>query len=225
ARINLADAKNSTHPSVCHLDVVHRILLGLCGSEVDVEDQLRVTLAHEEEIPHRVTADLVHQVANGDITARTLGDLYLFSVLHHRDHLMQHVLRVLLRYAQLEGLQSGAYARHGAVVIRPLNVDGAAKAALPFCNVIGDVGEKIGVRSVALPHHSILVVAEFGGAKPERSLVLVGLSRGDQQPHRVLDHSLGVERGLEEIVVETNSKGLQVEILFLPQLPHRELTN
>ena len=42
-----------------HLDVVDRVLLRLRSCEIDIEDQLRVALAHEKEIADRVAAYLL----------------------------------------------------------------------------------------------------------------------------------------------------------------------
>src|SRR5205823_6975801 len=44
-----------------------------------------------------------------------------------------------------------------------------------------------------------------------------------QKSHRILDHPFSVERGFEEVVVESHAKRLQVEVLFLSQFAHRKL--
>ena len=141
--IDLADAEDPAHARVRHLDVVDRILLRLRAREVDVEDELRVALPHQEEVPHRVTPDFVDEVAHRDVAARALRDLHLFAAAHHGHHLVQHVLRVALRHPHVERLQSGAHARHRAVVVGALHVDRARESALPFGDVIGDVGHEV----------------------------------------------------------------------------------
>ena len=77
-------------------------------------------------------------------------------------------------------LQSGAHARHGAVVIPALDVDRARESALPFGHVIGDVGHEVRVAAVGLPHDAILVVAEVGRPQPQRTVLLVRAPRGDE---------------------------------------------
>ncbi len=70
-------------------------------------------------------ADLVDQIAHVDVAAGALGDLHLLAALHHRHHLVQHVVGVSGGDAEVERLQAGAHPRHRAVVVRSLDVDDA----------------------------------------------------------------------------------------------------
>src|SRR3712207_7615686 len=58
---------------------------------------------------------------------------------------------------------------------------------------------EVRVRAVALPHHAVLVVAEVGGAEPERAVALVGVAGGDERADGLLDLAVGVERRLQEV--------------------------
>ena len=158
-----------------HLDVINRILFRLGCREIDIEDQLRITLAHQKEVPHRVPTNFVHEVANGHVTAGALGDLHFFAVLHHRHHLVQHVLGISAGHSHVERLEPGPNPGDGAVMVGALDVDRALESTFPFRHVVGDVRHEIRVGAVTLAHDAILVVAEVGRAQPQRSFVLVGL--------------------------------------------------
>ena len=72
-----------------------------------------------------------------------------------------------------EGLDGGAHARHVAVVVRAPHVDDQVEVATELVAVIRDVGQQVGVLAVALDEHPVLVVAEHGGAQPDRPLALL----------------------------------------------------
>jgi hypothetical protein len=61
-------------------------------------------------VPSRAALQL-DQVAQRHVAAGALGDLHLLAAAHHRDHLVQHVVRVALRDADAQRLQAGAHAR------------------------------------------------------------------------------------------------------------------
>jgi len=59
---------------------------------------------------------------------------------------VKDVVRIVGRDPSLpgggHGLQPGAYANDGAVVVGSLDVDGAGVAAFPLAEMVGDVGTK-----------------------------------------------------------------------------------
>ena len=200
------------------LDVIHRVLLRLRPGEIDVEDEFRIGLARHEEEAHGVAAGLVDQVAQRHVAARPLADLHFLPAAHHRHHLVQHVVGVARRYADVDRLQARAHARNRAVMIRALDVERTVEAALELRHVIRDVGHEVRVAAVGLAHHAVLVVAEIGRAQPQRAFVLVGRAGLHEPGHRRIDASVGVERTFERIAVESHAECGEVAVLFLAQL-------
>ena len=70
----------------------------------------------------------------------------------------------------------GPQPRRVAVVVGAEHVDQAAEAALELVPVVGDVGGEVGRLAVGADQHPVLVVAEVGGAQPERALAAVGVA-------------------------------------------------
>ena len=207
------------------LHIEHRVLVVLLEREVDVEHELGVGLAAEHEKAHRVAAGPVDQVAQRDVAAGSLGDLHLLAAAHHRHHLVQHVVGVAGRRVLPGGLHAGAHAGDGAVVVAALDVDGAGEAALQLGQVVGHVGHEVGVATVGLAHHAVLVVAVLGGAQPQRAAFFEGLAGAHKAAHGVVDAAAGVQAGLEEVVVEAHAQGLQVQVLLVAQVGHGELAD
>mmetsp|Transcript_20389 Transcript_20389/g.78156 ORF Transcript_20389/g.78156 Transcript_20389/m.78156 type:complete len:636 (-) Transcript_20389:435-2342(-) len=207
------------------LHIEHRVLVVLLQRQVDVEGELGVGLAADQEEAHRVAAGPVHQVAQRHIGAGALGDLDLLAVLHDRDHLVQHIVREALRDAEVDRLQAGAHPGDGAVVVGALDVDALRVAALELVDVIGHVGHEVGVATFLLAHHAVLVVAVVGGAQPQGAALLVGLATGHQALDRLLQLPAGVDAALQEVAVELQAKGLQVQVLLVAQIGHRELAD
>ena len=148
------------------LNIEHRVVFAARASEIDVESELRIGLAHQKKKSDGVSTRFVDKIPHRDVAARSLADLHFLAALHHGDHLMQHVLRVVARNADLQRLQAGTHPRHGAVVIGALLIDHASKSALPFGFVISDVGNEIGIGAVGLAHDPILVVPVLAGLEP-----------------------------------------------------------
>src|SRR5207247_536534 len=80
--------EDAAHPRVRHLDVEDGVLLGLALREVHVEDQVRVSPAHEKEVAHGVAPHFVDELTHGHVASGTLGDLHLGAALHHGHHLV-----------------------------------------------------------------------------------------------------------------------------------------
>jgi hypothetical protein len=98
------------------------------------------------------------------------------------------------------------------------------EAALPLVHVVGDVGHEVGVGAVGLAHHAVLVVAVVGGAQPQRAASSKVLPAATSAA-RSLDAAARVQAGLEEVVVEAHAEGLQVQVLLVAQVGHRELAD
>ena len=133
---------------------------------------------------------------------------------------MQDVVGISLRNSDAERLQSGAYTRDGRVVISALHVDGARVATLPFCDVICNVGNEVGVFTALLRrplHHAILIVTEIRGAQPECAVFLVREAAGDERRDRRINLAINVKRALEIVRVEDDSECFQIEILLRAQ--------
>jgi hypothetical protein len=71
------------------------------------------------------SAPPLHSIRSRSVTyaAGALGDLDLLAAAHHRDHLVQHVVRVPRRDADAQRLQAGAHPGDRAVVVGALHVD------------------------------------------------------------------------------------------------------
>ncbi|OIQ71401.1 hypothetical protein GALL_469800 [mine drainage metagenome] len=133
---------------------------------------------------------------------------------------MQHVVGIAGRDAEIDCLQTGTYPRDGAMVIRTLDVDRAMKAALPLGDVIGHVGQEIGVAAVGLAHHPVFVVAEVGGAQPERAVLLIRVAGCDEALDGVRDLAFGIQAGFEVVAIEADAECLEIEILLAAQVGH-----
>ena len=54
------------------------------------------------------------------------------------------------------------------------------KATFPLVHVVGDVGKKVGRRSITLDHDAILLVSVIGRAKPDRTVQIEDLAGPSQ---------------------------------------------
>ena len=71
------------------LDIVDGIVVRLFLREVEIEIELAVERAHEEEIARCVGADLLHEFVERDALSRALAHLHELAVAVERDHLQQ----------------------------------------------------------------------------------------------------------------------------------------
>ena len=122
-------------------------------------------------------------------------------------------------------LQPGAHAGHGAVVVRALHVDDLRVAALELGHVVGHIGHEVGERAVLLAHDAVLVVAVLGGAQPQRAAFFKRLAGGHQALDGIFHAAAAVQAAFQVVVVEAHAKGLQVQVLFVPQVGHGELAD
>src|SRR5207237_10808869 len=108
-------------------------------------------------------------------------------------------------------------------VVSALHVDRPCEAALPFSDVIRDVRNEVRVIASelrALSHHTIFVVAEVGRTQPERTVLLIRMTSGNESLDGLFHATRGVQRRLEEIDVELDAEGLEIDVLLLSQLLH-----
>src|SRR5690606_13411480 len=82
-------AEDAAHSRVRHLHVVDRVLVAACAGELDVEDQVTVTAAHQEPVPGRVDTGLLVQVGQCHELAGALRHLGLGAASHHLHELHQ----------------------------------------------------------------------------------------------------------------------------------------
>ena len=75
-----------------------------------------------------------------------------------------------------ERLDRGPHPRDVAVMVGAEHVDQPVEAALELVPVVGDVGGEVGRLAVGADQDPVLVVAELGGAQPERALVAVDVA-------------------------------------------------
>ena len=205
------------------LHVVHRVVIVFGHCQIHVKGVLGVGLAAQQKKAHRVPAGPLDQVAQRDIAARALGDLDLFAPLDHPHHGVQHIVGVARRHASTGSLQAGAHPGDGAVVVGALDIDGFFEAALPFADVVGHVGHKVGVTAVSLAHDPVFVVAVVGRPEPQRAILFIGFASGLQPAHGVIDPAAAVEAAFKVIVVKLDSEGLQVKVLLVAQIGHGKL--
>ena len=97
------------------------------------------------------------------------------------------------------------------MVVRPLNVDGAVKTAFEFGEVIGNVRHEVGVVTVLLAHHAVLVVLEvlesfIGSAQPQGTVCFIGKARLYHGVDCLLNATVRIKRTLKIEVVEGYAK-------------------
>ena len=147
------------------------------------------------------------------------------TVFEHHDHFVQNIVGVVFCNAQVRSLQTCAHAGDGAVVIRALDVNHFVKTTIPFIQMIGDIGHKIGVAAVGFAHHAVFVIAKIRGAQPQRTAFFVGVPHFAQARHGLFHRACSVQRRLKKIVVESHTKRLQIQILLAAQIRHRKITH
>ena len=200
----LSLAQDRADAGVRVLQIVERVFVGL-GAEIDVEHEFGIGLARNEEEAGGVAADPVDEVAQHDVCASTLAHFDFLTVFDHQQHLVRgysgKVLGMLMPSVFEAALQANAYASYGTVVV--LNVNGAIKTAFELGKVIGYVRHKVGVVTVLLAHHSILVVLEvlecfIGGAQPQCTVGFVGEAGLHHGVNGLLHSAVGVQRALRD---------------------------
>jgi hypothetical protein len=86
---------------------------------------------------------------------------------------------------------------------------------------IGDVGQEVGERAVALHEHPVLVVAETGGAQPGGAALGIGEVPRVQPLQGILHLASLVEAALLSKHLHVHSEVLQVLLLLLTEPPGR----
>src|SRR5690554_900880 len=218
-------AQHAANPGMGILDVIHRVFIGLGAGQVDIEGQLGIHAARRQEEASGVAAYFVDQVPNGDVAAGALGDFHLLAGAGHHHHLVQNVVRPALGDAGFQCLQAGAYTGDRGVVVRTLLVDHGGEAALPLVQVVGYIRQEVGIAAVLFAHYAVFVVAELGGFQPHGAVLFVGVAVGFQALNGGFHLAIFIQGGLEEIHIELNAKGFQVQVLFPAQVSHSEFAD
>src|SRR5690554_234728 len=218
-------AQYAANPGMGILDVIHRVFIGLGAGQVDIEGQLGIHAARRQEESGSVAAHFVDQVPNGHVAAGTLGDLYLLARAGHHHHLVQNVVRPALGNVGFQCLQAGAYTGHRGVVVRALFIDHGGKATLPFIQVVGHIRQEVGVATIFLAHYTVFVVAELGGFQPHGAVLFVGVAVGFQALNGGFYFAIFVQGRFQEIHIELNPEGFQVQVLLPAQVGHGEFAD
>ncbi len=101
------------------------------------------------------------------------------------------------------------------MVVGPQQVEQLVEAALPLVDVVGRVAGEVGQLAVGPDQHPVLVVAEVGGAHPQRTVGVVEVAQVAQLL-QAGDHVVAlVQRPLGEPHVEAGVEGLQLVLLLL----------
>ena len=127
-----------------------------------------------------------------------------------------------MRDSKPEGLKAGTHPGDRPMMIAALNINRAPKATRPFGLVISDIWHKVGKGAIGLSHHAVLVIAPSRRAQPQRPIRVVGMTGPHQRVHHTRHPSLGVERTLQVVAIESDAKRLQIQILLVAQAGHRE---
>src|SRR5690554_5734139 len=213
-------AQYAANPGMGILDVIHRVFIGLGAGQVDIEGQLGIHAARRQEETGSIAAHFVDQVPNGHVAAGTLGDFHFLAGAGHHYHLVQNIVRPALGDVGFQGLQAGAHAGYRGMVVRTLLVDHGGEAALPLVQVVGHIRQEVSVATVFLAHHAVFVVAELGGFQPHGAVLLVGVAVGFQALNSGFYLAIFVQRRFQEIHIELNAKGFQVQVLLPAQVGH-----
>src|SRR5690554_2038842 len=218
-------AQYAANPGMGILNVIHRVFIGLGAGQVDIEGQLGIHAARRQEETGSIAAHFVDQVPNGHVAAGTLGDLYLLARAGHHYHLVQNVVRPALGDSGFQCLQAGAYTGDRGVVVRALFVDHGGKTALPLVQVVGHIRQEVGIAAVLFAHYAVFVVAELGGFQPHGAVLLVGVAVGFQALNGGFYLAIFVQGRFQEIHIELNAKGFQVQVLLAAQVSHGEFAD
>src|SRR2546423_11896757 len=103
------------------------------------------------------------------------------------------------------------------------HVDETREAALALLQVIGDIGGEVGLLAVLAHHHAILLVAELGGAEPQRTVAPLQPAPRFEHRQRVIDRAAVRERALGGPVIEERSEEHTSELQSLAYLVCRLL--
>src|SRR5690554_3877960 len=218
-------AQYAANPGMGILDVIHRVFIGLGAGQIDIEGQLGIDTARGQEETGGIAADFVDQVPYGYVAAGPLGDFHFLAGAGHHYHLVQNVVRPALWDAGFQCLQAGAHAGHGGVVVCTLFVDHGGKATLPLVQMIGHIRQEVGVAAILFTHNPVFVVAELGGFQPHGADLLVGVAVGLQALNGGFYLAIFVQGRFQEIHIELNAKGFQVQVLFPAQVGHGEFAD
>ena len=169
----LAVEKDAAKPGVCVLGVIDRILASEALGEVDVEIEMGIAAAGDEEIAHRVDAAFLDELLHGDGIACSLAHLELLAVLEETDHLDETDVKFLRIMAKiLDGaLETGDI----AMMIRTEEIHEPVEAPGELVVMVGDVRKKIGVAAIGFDQYAVFVIAIFLCVEEESSFAFIAI--------------------------------------------------
>ena len=159
--------QDGAHAGVSVLHVVHRVGVVALLNGLDVEVDHLVGALGDERVAGGVRADLVDELLQGHHGALALGHTDGLAVAQQVDELAQQNLELA---GVAQSVADAADALDVAVVVGAPDVDDVVDA-LELVPVIGDVGGEVGVLTVGLDQHAVLVVAQIGGAEPQGAVL------------------------------------------------------
>ena len=189
------------------LDVVDRVFVRSLLREIEIEIQLAVEGAHQEEIPRCIDADLLHQFPQRHRLPRALAQLYDLTVTIETHHLQEKHRKLLgiVPECRHRRLDTGDI----AVMIRPPDVDEPAEAARVLVVMIGDIRGKIRRYTVVAEDHTILVIPVVRRAQPDRTVLLIGGAAFEQHIDDAA-HCRRMERALTEPRIERHTEVCEI---------------
>ena len=149
---------NAAQAGMGVLDIKNRIFLALFFSEIEIELDQVVGLAHEEEKTQGIGADLVDQLIDGDKGGFAGRHLHLLAFAEQGDELVKNHGDPGIVIA--ERPDPGHHIGHGGDVVGAENIDHPVIAALEFIAMVGDVRQPVGGLAGTLDDHPILFLAE-----------------------------------------------------------------
>ena len=207
------------------LHVVHRILVGMRGQQVQVDVHRGVVVGAGQRIAGGVHADGVGQVVDGDDVAGALRHAHGLAVLHDVDELADEDLHVLARLVT-ERLAHGHHAADVAVVVGAEHVNrhvGRVGLAVALVAVVGDVGGEVRVVAVGLDDHAVLVVTVLGGFEPGGAVLFEDVAAGAQIGDGLVHFAVGIQAVLVEPHVEIDAEVLHGTLDFVEHHRHGAL--
>ena len=199
--------QNATNAGVGVLHIVDRVLLALRARQRQVEVEMRIHRAREQEKASDVGADVLDQLAQGYDHALALGHLLDFAALRQAHHLVNDELGH--RGVNAGGGHPRLDARHLRGVVGAPDIDQVLEPPRQLVLGIGEVGHKVGFGAVPAHQHPVLLVPEVGGAQPQRAVLLVEHPARPQILELGLDRAGGEELALTEPGVEADAEHLE----------------
>ena len=178
--------------------------------QIQIEVELCIERAHDEEIPGRIRPDFFNQLIQGDCLTSPLAHLHGLAIAEQADHLQQQHFQ--LSRIISESCHGRLDAGYVSMMIGTPDIDHLLKAPFIFVLVIGNIGSQIGWHAVIADDDPVFIVAVIGRFQPERPVFFVGLAPFFQFITGRAD-GIGMESPFAEPVIIMDIKRSQI----LPQ--------